>query len=117
MVQDWSSSSSFVWNVDVADIGPNVVIAVSVRNDDGNDYQGSYMGDDYTYAIYEVTSPTISPATLTAVTDSLGNVNTNSWSKGTGGGWSCSPNCPDLTIQVDEVITISAEASDPNGRP
>jgi hypothetical protein len=117
VLQDWSSSNTLQWAVDSPYIGPNVIVAISVRNDDGSDYQGSFMGDDYTYAIYDVNNPGVSPATLNEIHDSLGNVNTNSWTKGTGGGWSCAPTCPDLTLEKGKIITITAQASDPNDRP
>jgi hypothetical protein len=57
------------------------------------------------------------PAILTSVSDSLGNVNTNSWSEDGSGDWSCSPGCPDLSLNVGESITLTAAATDPNDLP
>jgi hypothetical protein len=115
--QNWSADNTYVWNVSPADIGPDFGFAISVRNNDGDDYQGEFMGDDYALATYQVFDPAYSPATLVSLADSIGNVNTNSVTKGTGPGWSCSPYCPDLTVEVGETVILTAVGTDPNGLP
>ena len=116
-LRDWNSSNTFTWNISSAYIGPWICVSISVRNSDGQEWQGVGNGDDYTYAIYSIYDPNKLPATLSQVVDSLGNVNTNSWTKGTGGNWSCYPDCPDLELRVGEVITFTATASDPKDLP
>ena len=117
VVQDWSSENVYVWDVLEEDIGPWTTILVAVRNDDTYDYQASAFGDDYTYMTYTVYDPNYIPATLVSVYDSLGNVNTNSITKGTGTAWSCGTTCPDLSLGLGDEITITAEATDPSGLP
>jgi hypothetical protein len=116
MLQSWGSANTYVWNVIVDDVGPNSGVMVGVRNNDGLDWQGA-SGDDYTYMVYNVTNPGTAPAVLTQVSDNFGNVNTNSWGKGTGGDWSCAPNCPHLSLQVGDAVTFVVIASDPRGLP
>ena len=117
VVQDWSSSSTFTWNIAPGDYNKFAGVRISVRNDDGMDYQGEYIGDDYASVIYEVLDPNHPPAYLTSVSDSLGNSNTNSWGTTLYGGWSCDPNCPRLVVNIGETITLQASAADPKGRP
>lgn len=117
VVQDWSSENEYVWDVLEGDIGPWTTILVAVRNDDTFDYQTADFGDDYTYMTYTVYEPNHIPATLVSVYDSLGNVNTNSMTKGTGTAWSCGTTCPDLSLGLGDELVITAEATDPLGLP
>ena len=57
---------------DLDDVGPNGLV-IHVRNDDGHEWQGEELGDDYTYVIYKITKPNRTPATINKVVDSLGN--------------------------------------------
>ncbi|MGI6741651.1 MAG: IPT/TIG domain-containing protein [Brevefilum sp.] len=115
--QDWSENNTFEWIVELEDVGPSNGLVIHVRNDDGHEWQGEGLGDDYTYVIYKVIDPDRAPAIITQVVDSLGNINTNSWTKETGGDWSCNPNCPDLELFIGQIITYTVTASDPNDLP
>ena len=57
---EWSTSNSWTWNVDAASYGTNKVVMIFVRDSDGFEYYGNGLGDDYTYAIYEVKPPNLS---------------------------------------------------------
>ena len=54
------------------------------------------------------------PALLTQVIDSLGNVQTNSWSDEENGGWPSDVDVP-LSVAVGDTITFTASASDREG--
>jgi hypothetical protein len=117
IAQDWSPDNTYVWLVELKDVGPWSGISIHVRNDDGHEWQGEGLGDDYTHVTYRVIDPNRTPATITQVVDSLGNVNTNSITKENGGDWSCYPNCPNLELHIGQIITYTVTASDPNDLP
>ena len=52
--QDWSEDNIFEWIVELEDIGPWSGISVHVRNNDGHEWQGEGLGDDYNYQTYTV---------------------------------------------------------------
>lgn len=53
-------------------------------------------------------------AWLTAVYDSKGNINNNSWGKGTGGDWSAPVSC---TVYSGDTVTLKAIGQSQNGNP
>lgn len=55
------------------------------------------------------------PAVINSVTDSLGNVQTNSWGKNTGGAWPADVATP-IILGVGDRITFNVDATDPDGR-
>jgi len=113
--QDWSTSNTWVWTVDPSEYGPAITVFIAVKDDDGSDYQGSFGGDDYTYAIYDVENPSASsPAVIDSVTDSLGNVQTNSWTAGEGGNWPATVDTP-VIVNVGDQVTFTVNATDPEG--
>ena len=54
VVQDWGSNNIYTWTVTRDDYGAQTIISVHVRNNDGQEWQGNSLGDDYTYATYNV---------------------------------------------------------------
>ncbi len=64
--QDWSLSNTWTWAVGQSEYGQDTRVTIAVRNDDGHDYLGTEVGDDYTYATYNVdaTSYTITPEVI-----------------------------------------------------
>ena len=57
------------------------------------------------------------PALIVQVEDSLGNINTNSFTGDGTGDWSCQPDCPDLDVHIGETISFTVTAADPNDLP
>jgi LPXTG-site transpeptidase (sortase) family protein len=114
IVQDWSSTNTFIWNVTLEDVGPDSRIGIYVRNSDGQDWKGAWAGDDYTFVSYTVNDPNTSPSELTGITDGLG----NTWTQDTNG-WSCEPSssCWNPNLQIGDVVTFTATATDPKGLP
>ena len=110
---EWSTSNTWTWTVDPSSYGKWKVLIIMVRDSDGYEYFGIGLGDDYTYAIYDVTSQNATiPAIINTVTDSLGNVQTNSWATDGGGDWPASVTTP-VVVKVGDKITFTVKAADP----
>lgn len=110
-IQNWSTDNTVNWVVQENQYGPEVTVLIAIRNTDGLNTFGS-SGDDYTYAIYSVDDPNASsPARLSAVTDSLGNSQTNSFGSNQNADWPSTVSSP-VTVVVGNEITITAQAID-----
>jgi hypothetical protein len=76
VIQDWSNSNTYTWNVTNEFIGPNIGVMVCVKNNDGVEWLGSYNGDDYTYCLYKVVSSSIkSPPIAEAGSNQIADAN------------------------------------------
>jgi translation initiation factor IF-1 len=113
VVTEWSTSNSWTWNVNAASYGKDKMLMIFIRDSDGYEYLGSGLGDDGTYAIYDVISLNATgPAIINTVTDSLGNIQTNSFAPEGNGNWPSSVAIP-VQVKVGDKITFTVNATDP----
>ncbi len=111
VIQDWSTSNTATWTVDSGHVGIQMPVAVWVKDNNSIERMGSGLGDDYAYLTYRVVSGSENgDAVITDVTDSLGNVQDESW-MGEGDSSYQWLEYPQLT--VGDELTFTTTAADP----
>ena len=114
--QEWSTNNQWVWEVGPEDFGVDITVGISVRDSDGLDEFGEAGGDDYTFAIYNVTDPNalVQPV-ITELRDSLGNVTTNSIATNQQLGWPDSVRQP-VRVNIGDRIRFNVKAESFDGQ-
>ncbi|MDD5040198.1 MAG: hypothetical protein PHY34_03530 [Patescibacteria group bacterium] len=115
-IQDWSTSNTVTWTVDAAHLGHEVPITAWVKDNNLIERMGPGLGDDYTYLTYNIHSNSENEdATLSTVTDSLGNTQPDSWIPDGSFGTYKDDNGDTVkpVVGVGDSITLTANATDP----
>lgn len=116
-VVGWNPSNVCNWRVEQEDANSEITFGVKVRNNDGVEEASS--ADDYTWLIYKVLP---APPKIVNVTDSLGNVQSNSKAGDGTTFWdesqviNYSQQCANCFVQVGDVINFTIEGDLPDLR-